>query len=398
MKDYNMKSYKLIIYFLALGATVVGTAESIITGILDMIASDTNVSIGLAGQLVTVYSIAYAVGTPILIAITSKVDRKKLLLAALCIFVIGNIIAVLSPNYALLLISRAVLGVSAGVFAVVALGVAAQITPPEKRGSAIGTVLMGTSLSLVIGLPLGTLIGEYMGWRWIFAILGVITIITTVPIAKAVPKLSGQEAIPLSKQLAVLKEFKVISGLLTSLFFITGYSVVSTYLAPLLRENAGLNSNTISLVLLGMGLMAVVGSRLGGYGADKWGIARILIASLLLHVIALIFLPIAAVTFAGALFILALWMFGAWTTAPAQQFNLVTMAPQSTDIILSLNSSAFHLGVALGAVLGGVVVEQFSLSSIGWVGGLIVLLATVFAVISIALKNKQNVAEQPKSV
>lgn len=295
------------------------------------------------------------------------------------------------------MISRAVLGVSAGIFAVVALGVAAHIAPLERRGSAIGTILMGTSLSLVIGLPLGTLIGEYMRWRWIFAILGVITIITTVPIAKAVPQLSGQEAISLS-QLAVLKEFKVISGLLTSLFFITGYSVVSTYLAPLLRENAGLNSNTSSLVLLGMGLMAVVGSRIGGYGADKWGIARTLIASLLLHVIALFFLPIAAVTFTGALFILALWMLGAWTTAPAQQLNLVTMAPQSTDIILSLNSSAFHLGVALGAVLGGVVVEQLSLSSIGWVGGLIVLLATVFAVISIALKNKKNVAEQLKSV
>jgi Arabinose efflux permease len=127
------------------------------------------------------------------------------------------------------------LGVSAGVFAVVALGVAAQMAPPEKRGSAIGIVLMGTSLALGVGLPLGTLIGEYMGWRWIFAILGLMTLITIVAITKAVPKLSGQ-AIPLSKQLAVLKEFKVISGLLTSLFFITGYSVVSTYLAPLLRE------------------------------------------------------------------------------------------------------------------------------------------------------------------
>ncbi|GGG69979.1 MFS transporter [Paenibacillus radicis (ex Gao et al. 2016)] len=394
-----MKNYKLIIYFLALGATVVGTAESIITGILDMLASDIQVSIGLAGQLVTVYSIGYAVGTPILIAFTSRVDRKKLLLAALCTFVIGNIVAVISPNFALLMISRAVLGVSAGVFAVVALGVAAQMAPPEKRGSAIGTVLMGTSLALVVGLPLGTLIGEYMGWRWIFAILGLVTVVTIAAIAKAVPKLSGQEAVPLSKQLAVLKEFKVISGLLTSLLFITGYSVVSTYLAPLLRENAGLNTNTISLVLLGMGLMAVVGARVGGYGADKWGIARTLIVSLLLHVIALFFLPVAAVTFVGSLFIVALWMLGAWTTAPAQQFYLVTMAPQSTDIILSLNSSAFHLGVAVGATLGGVIVENLPLSSIGWVGGLVVLLATVFAVISIVLNSKQKaVTEQFKSL
>ncbi|MDF2960710.1 MAG: ybcL 1 [Paenibacillus sp.] len=385
-----MKNYKWIIYFLALGATVVGTAESIITGILDMVASDINVSIGLAGQLVTIYSIGYAVGTPILIALTSRVDRKKLLLTSLSIFLIGNIISVLSPNYAVLLISRAILGVSAGVFAVVALGIAAQLAPPANRGSAIGTILMGTSLALVIGLPLGTLIGEYMGWRWIFAILGVITVIPLVAIMKAVPKLSAQEAIPLSKQLVVLKDFKVISGLLTSLFFITGYSVVSTYLAPLLRDNAGLNTNTISLVLLGMGLMAVVGARVGGSGADKWGIARTLIVSLLLHAIALFFLPITAVTLVGALFILALWMLGAWTTAPVQQLNLVTMAPKSTDIILSLNSSAFHLGVAVGAALGGVVVEQISMSSTGWVGGLIVLLATVFAIGSLILKNKQS--------
>ncbi|KOY16194.1 MFS transporter [Paenibacillus xylanivorans] len=385
-----MKNYKWIIYLLALGATVVGTAESIITGILDMVATDINVSIGLAGQLVAMYSIAYAVGTPILIAITSKIDRKKLLFIALLIFIIGNVIAVLSPNFTILMISRAILGVSAGVFAVVALGIAAQIAPPEKRGSAIGTILMGTSLALVVGLPLGTLIGEYIGWRWIFAILGIITFIPIIAIVKAIPKMSGQETIPLSKQLAILKDFKVISGLLASLFFITGYSVVSTYIAPLLRENAGLNSNTISLVLLGMGLMAVVGARVGGYGADKWGIAPTLIVSLLIHVIALFFLPLAAVTFVGAMFILALWMLGAWTTAPAQQFYLVTIAPKSTEIILSLNSSAFHLGVALGAALGGVVVEQLSLSSIGWIGSLIVILATVFAVISILMGKKKS--------
>ncbi|MFF2908473.1 MFS transporter [Paenibacillus sp. NPDC057934] len=384
-----MKNYKWIIYLLALGATVVGTAESIITGILDMVATDINVSIGLAGQLVAMYSIAYAVGTPILIALTSKVDRKKLLFIALLIFIIGNVIAVLSLNFIILMISRAILGVSAGVFAVVSLGIAAQIAPPEKRGSAIGTILMGTSLALVVGLPLGTLIGEYMGWRWIFAILGIITIIPIIAIVKAIPKMSGQETIPLSKQLAILKDFKVISGLLASLFFITGYSVVSTYIAPLLRENAGLNSNTISLVLLGMGLMAVVGARVGGYGADKWGIAPTLIVSLLIHVIALFFLPFAAVTFVGAMFILALWMLGAWTTAPAQQFYLVTMAPKSTEIILSLNSSAFHLGVALGAALGGVVVERLTLSSIGWVGGLVVILATVFAVVSLLMGKKE---------
>ncbi|MDN8591409.1 MFS transporter [Paenibacillus sp. 11B] len=385
-----MKNYKWIIYLLALGATVVGTAESIITGILDMVATDINVSIGLAGQLVSMYSIAYAVGTPILIAITSKTDRKKLLFIALLTFIIGNIIAVLSPNFTILMISRVILGVSAGVFAVVALGIAAQIAPPEKRGSAIGTILMGTSLALVVGLPIGTLIGEYMGWRWIFAILGIITIIPIIAIVKALPKMSGQETIPLSKQLAILKDFKVISGILASLFFITGYSVVSTYIAPLLRENAGLNSNTISLVLLGMGLMAVVGARVGGYGADKWGIARTLIVSLLIHAIALFFLPLAAVTFGGAMFILALWMLGAWTTAPAQQFYLVTMAPKSAEIILSLNSSAFHLGVALGAGLGGVVVERLTLSSIGWVGGLIVILATVFTVISILMGKKKE--------
>lgn len=385
-----MKNYKWIIYLLALGATVVGTAESIITGILDMVATDINVSIGLAGQLVSMYSIAYAVGTPILIAITSKTDRKKLLFIALLTFIIGNIIAVLSPNFTILMISRVILGVSAGVFAVVALGIAAQIAPPEKRGSAIGTILMGTSLALVVGLPLGTLIGEYMGWRWIFAILGIITIIPIIAIVKAIPKMSGQETIPLSKQLAILKDFKVISGILASLFFITGYSVVSTYIAPLLRENAGLNSNTISLVLLGMGLMAVVGARVGGYGADKWGIARTLIVSLLIHAFALFFLPLAAVTFGGAMFILALWMLGAWTTAPAQQFYLVTMAPKSAEIILSLNSSAFHLGVALGAGLGGVVVERLTLSSIGWVGGLIVILATVFTVISILMGKKKE--------
>lgn len=133
-----------------------GTAEVIVAGILGMIAQDTNVSVGIAGQLVTVYAAVFAIASPLLISLTSKMERKKLLLLSFAVFIVGNLIAFFSPNFAVLIVSRIVLALSGGVFTVVALTVGSNLVAPEKRGNAIGIIIMGFSTALVVGAPDGT--------------------------------------------------------------------------------------------------------------------------------------------------------------------------------------------------------------------------------------------------
>lgn len=240
------------------------TSEMVVAGILGMIAKDTNVSVGVAGQLVTVYAAVFAVASPLLLALTSKMERKKLLLLSLVLFIVGNLIAFISPNFSILLVSRVVLAASAGVFTVVALTVGSNLVVPERRGNAIGIIIMGFSTALVVGVPLGTLVGEYWSWRLVFMLIAILSIIAFIGIAAFVPKMDMKDTVSLKAQVAALKNKRIISGLLITFFWIIGYQFVFTYISPFLQQSAGLNTTKISIALLICGIFAVVGSRIGG--------------------------------------------------------------------------------------------------------------------------------------
>ncbi|TDF94759.1 MFS transporter [Paenibacillus piri] len=378
-----------IIYLLAFGLFVMVTAEIVVAGILGMIAQDTKVSIGIAGQLVTVFAAVIAVGTPILISLTSKMERKKLLLLSFFVFIVGNLLAFFSPNFTVLMASRIVQAASVGVFAVVALTVGSSIAAPERRGNAIGIIVMGASTALVVGVPLGTLIGEYWGWRSVFMFTSILAVLSTIGIAASVPKFESQESVSIKKQLAALRDRRLISGLLITFFWVAGYQIMFTYISPFLQEAAGLNISQISAALFICGIFAVIGSRIGGYGADRWGIYRTLLVSLLLHAAALMLLPWAATTFTGALIILAVWIGSAYMTSPAQQYYLVSLSPNSSGLALGLNHSVNQFGIAVGAGAGGWAVNQTSMMNLGWIGALSILVGLLAVFYSFSLKNKQ---------
>lgn len=375
-------SRRTLILLLALGEFMVGTAESIVTGIIDMIANDTHVSVSLAGQLVTAFSLAFAFGSPILIALTAKMERKKLILWTLFVFILANLLAFVSPGFSLLLFSRILLGLCGGIYTVVALAQAANMATPEKKGSSIAIILMGFSLSLVLGVPAGTMLGELWGWRSVFALIGVLTIIPFAAILAFLPKEQGEAAIPLRQQLAALRNRRVIHALLLSLFFVTGYSTVYTYITPLLQSTTAMSTAWVSATLFMAGLASVAGSRIGGVATDKWGVRRTLYISLVVHALVLLFLPLSTMLFAGAILAVMFWVAAVQTTVPAQQYYLITLSPHSSQVALSINTSVFQLGLALGAGLGGLIVNHAAIVHVSWVGGLLVLAGLGFAVAS----------------
>ncbi|MFG0215343.1 MFS transporter [Brevibacillus porteri] len=383
-------SKKFLILLLALGEFMIGTAESIVTGIIGMIAEDTHVSLSLAGQLVTAFSLAFAFGAPVLIALTAGVERKKLILWTLFSFIVANLLASISLSFSLLMVSRILLGLCGGIYTVVALAQAANMASPEKKGSSIAIILMGFSLSLVLGVPLGTMLGDIWGWRPVFALIAVLTFIPFFAILAYLPKQQGEEAVPLRKQLAALRNKRVIHALFISLFFVTGYSTVYTYITPLLQSAAAMTTAWVSTTLFLAGLASVVGSRIGGVSTDKWGIRPTLYVSLLLHAAILLILPLSSQLFTWAIITVMFWVAAVQTTVPAQQYYLITLSPHSSQVALSMNTSVFQLGLALGAGLGGVIVDHAGIIHISWVGGLLVLVGFGFAWASFAQEKRQE--------
>lgn len=363
------------IYILAIVSFLVGTSEYIISGILDTIADSLGITLAAAGQLITIFSLVYAIFTPILMGITSSMDRRKLMILSLGLFVIGNILAFILPGYGLFVMARVIMALGAGMVVVTALTIAAKIAPEGKQGSSIATVVMGFTASLIIGVPVGRIISSAFGWKAVFGGIALLGIVAIIIIRATIPLIEGDKSVPLVKQLALLKKRKVAIGLAITFFWLGGYSIAYTYLSPYLLHVSGIGKNYLSGVLLVFGIASLFGSKFGGFSTDRWGVQKTLIGGMLLHIIMLVLLSLVTNSYISVLIVLILWSFAAWSSGPTQQYNLATIEPESSGILLGLNQSVMQLAMAAGAGIGGVFVEKISLSSVTWIGALGVTLA-----------------------
>lgn len=379
------------IYVLAIVSFLVGTSEYIISGVLDKIADSLGITITAAGQLITIFSLVYAIMTPVLMALTAKVERRKLLVYSLGVFAVANLLSFALPGYIPFVIARILMAMGAGMVVVTALGIAAKIAPPGKQASSIATVVMGFTASLIIGVPLGRVAAAAFGWKSVFGLIALLGILSMFVLHKAIPKTTGDAPVPLLQQFALLKKPKVALGLAITFFWLGGYSVAYTYLSPYLLNVSGLNEQWISSALFAFGIASLIGSKFGGFSTDRWGVPLTLIGGMLLHIIALIVLTFtdAGVSVMLVFAVLVIWSLAAWSSGPTQQYNLVQLEPNSSGVMLGLNQSMMQLSMAAGAGIGGIAIERISLSSIAWIGAAGVLIA---AVVSLVLfqSNKQE--------
>ncbi|MEH7357786.1 MULTISPECIES: MFS transporter [Priestia] len=380
------------IFILAVTTFVAGTVELVIAGILGMIAEDLHVSVGTVGQLVSIFSFVFAFGAPILIALTSRIERRKLLLIAMLIFLGGNILSIFSMSFTTLLIARIILAASCSIVVVVSVTMAANTVAAELRGRAIGIIFMGLSASLVLGVPLGTIIGENFGWRMTFLLVAVLSIISMLGIIKFLPKVPPQPTVSLLKQIATLKSKKIVSIHLISVLELTGHFTVYTYFTPFLQTTMGLSTNMISVVLLTFGVAGIAGGWIGGWSSDKFGGARTILISLVLFASSLFVLPYATRSIISLLIVVILYGSLVWALSPAVQNYLAKAAPESSDIQLGLNTSFLHLGVALGSGFGGILINYYPVTTNIWVAGIMVTLALFSAVYSVVQTKQDRVS------
>lgn len=360
---------KSILFMLMLSTFVVGTVELIIAGILELIGRDLDVSLSSVGQLITVYALVAAIGGPVLLTFTAKIEQKRLLLVSLTIFIFGNFIAAFSSSYAVLMLSRIIVALSAAVFEIVALTITARLVPEKSRGKMLGFVYSGFSAANVFGVPIGTMLGIRFGWRATFIAIVLLSIVCFISILLTLPKLSPQEQVPMKERISVLKNPFVVKILLLGMLLLSGHYVVYAYISPLLTTS-GYTASTVSLFLFIFGIAGTIGTSVGGILTDRIGVQKTLAMMVILFIVSLFSLPFVLHSFTWIIFVSLIWSLTIWGTSSPIQYYLIKAAPQSADLALSLNMSALNIGIALGSLVGGAVLLQLPVTTEPWIGGL----------------------------
>ncbi|GIO60631.1 MFS transporter [Paenibacillus cineris] len=377
------------IYILAIACFVTGMVELIVGGMLDLVSTDLHISVSTAGQLITLYSVVFAVSGPVLLAAASRVERKLLYQCALLVFIAGNVLSVVSPNFTMMVIARIMSAASAALITVLSITMASQMAEPAYRARAIGVIFMGVSGSLVLGVPVGMMLGNAFGWRAPFVMISILAVMSFIAVQIFITKTPPSETVPLRKQLASLKNGKIIFGQLITILMLTGHLTLYAYLTPFLQETLHLSPSMLSLFYFIFGIAAVLGGGAGGWVTDRFGPEKSILTIVSVFAVAMLLMPVSTVSVYVCLIVMIVWSMLSWSISPSMQSYLIKAAPESPDIQQSLNSSASHIGIALGSAIGGMVIEGSSVYYNAWVGVIFVLLALGSAVLSITWKKRR---------
>ncbi|AOA74061.1 MFS transporter [Stenotrophomonas rhizophila] len=393
----------LALLALTLGAYAIGTTEFVIVGLIPTIAADLGVSLPSAGLLVSLYALGVAVGAPVLTALTGRVPRKTLLVALMVLFTLGNVIAWMAPSYGSLIVARVLTGLAHGVFFSIGSIIATSVVPKEKAASAIAIMFTGLTVALVTGVPLGTFIGQHLGWRATFLAVAALGVVALIGSLLFVPRnLQRSEPATFGQQLSVLAQPRLLLVYAITALGYGGTFLSFTYLASILQDVTGFSPNAVSGVLLVYGLSVAIGNLWGGRLADRRGPIPAL--KLIFGLLALVLFALTFTAHNTWLVLLTVLALGAvaFGNVPGLQVYVVKQAqrfaPQAADVASGLNIAAFNVGIAMGASLGGLVVDHLGLMHTPWLGALVVLGALGLTVLSGRLDRRDGIEDRAEGV
>ncbi|MGX5220629.1 MFS transporter [Pseudomonas segetis] len=360
---------------LALSAFAIGTTEFVIMGLLPEVATDLSVSIPGAGWLVTGYALGVAIGAPIMALATSSWPRKAALMTLMSIFIAGNLFCALAPDYQMLMAARIVTALCHGAFFGIGSVVAASLVPANRRASAVALMFTGLTLANVLGVPLGTALGQAAGWRSTFWAVTLIGVLALIGLWRYLPNRHDAEKADLRSEIRALNNAGLWLALSTTVLFSASMFALFTYIAPLLGEVTGVSPHGITLTLLLIGLGLTLGNVLGGRFADRQLKLTLITVFASMATISTLF-SWTSQALIPAEITLFLWAVAAFAAVPALQVNVVTFGSGAPNLVSTLNIGAFNVGNALGAWLGGVVIAQgFGLSSVPFAAAALAVLA-----------------------
>lgn len=372
------------LFALTAGAFGIGVTEFVIMGLLMEVGTDLGVSISSAGLLISGYALGVMAGAPVLTVLTGRWSRKHVLLGLMVIFTVGNVACALAPTYGLLMAARVLTSLSHGTFFGVGSVVATGLVPADRRASAIAIMFTGLTVATILGVPLGTWLGQGLGWRATFWAVALIGLAAVVVLAVFVPRdATEQTATDWRTDLRALGRRPVLLGLLTTALGYAGVFAVFTFIAPILTRLSGFSQAAVSPILLVFGGGMMVGNLVGGKLADRQLLPSILGT---LAVLSLVLFGMTFVLRSQVLAVIAVGLFGAAafaTVPPLQMWVLEKAQGAGQSLASSLNIGAFNLGNALGAWFGGLIIDRGpGLGAVTWVAALVPLSAIIIVMMS----------------
>lgn len=369
------KPSSLPIYLLSAAGFTVLTTEFVIVGLLPSMARDLGVSVSKAGLLVTLFAFTVAVFGPPLTAFLSRFERKKLFVSTLLLLSISNLAAAMAPNIGIMAFARFIPALILPVYWSLASESVVEISGPDRAGKGISTFSLGPVLATVFGIPIGTLIADHLGWRYAFGILAALSFIKAILLTIALPNLRlVAQQVPFLRQFTILRSPAVLGNVLLSLLVFSGMFTAYTYLADILEKLGGFDGSTVGWLLMGFGAVGLIGNWLGGRMVDQHPFASTHVFSIAMA-ISVLYLAASFQSPIALGIVLTIWGISQSALFPICHVRVMKTAAAYPALGASLNISGANVGIGLGALIGGQVIDIRGLSSLGGAAAGVLLIA-----------------------
>ncbi|MED4750772.1 MFS transporter [Brevibacillus choshinensis] len=386
----NKEPFSISILSLTIGSFAIGMTEFVIMGLLPNVAEDLHVTISAAGQLITMYALGVAVGAPILTVLTHRIPQKNLLCLLMVLFILGNGISAFAPSYAILMGARLITALTHGTFFGVGAVIASNLVRPDKRAGAVSIMMAGLTIANIIGVPLGTFIGQHMGWRSSFGAISIMGMIAMIGIIIFVPHIRQDKPGSIASQISALVKPKLLLYLLIGALGNAGLFTVFTYITPLLTQVTGFAEHSVTWILVLFGCGVTIGNIIGGKLAD-WKLMPSILGLYFTICVILTLFTFTMYSPTAAVLTIFLWGAASFAVFPGLQVRVMNLAQAAPALASTSSHSAGNLGNATGAFIGGWVITHLSISSLPWVGAVLVGLALILGMACYIVERKSAV-------
>ncbi|EBS6868723.1 sugar transporter [Salmonella enterica] len=378
---------------LAIAAFIFNTTEFVPVGLLSDIAESFHMQTAQVGIMLTIYAWVVAVMSLPFMLLTSQMERRKLLICLFVLFIASHVLSFLAWNFTVLVISRIGIAFAHAIFWSITASLAIRLAPAGKRAQALSLLATGTALAMVLGLPIGRVVGQYFGWRTTFFAIGMGALITLLCLIKLLPKLPSEHSGSLKSLPLLFRRPALMSLYVLTVVVVTAHYTAYSYIEPFVQSVAGLSANFATVLLLILGGAGIIGSLVFGKLGNRHASSLVSIAIALLVVCLLLLLP-AADSEAHLAILSVFWGIAIMVIGLGMQVKVLALAPDATDVAMALFSGIFNIGIGAGALVGNQVSLHWSMSAIGYIGAIPACAALVWAVL-IFRKWPVTLEEQP---
>ncbi|MEU5820744.1 MFS transporter [Streptomyces sp. NPDC047803] len=378
----------LALLALAIGAFGIGTTEFVVMGLLPEVAAEFQVSIPAAGFLATGYALGVVLGAPLMTVLGTKVSRKRMLMILMGLFIIGNVVTAAAPVFEVMVVGRVIASLAHGAFFGIGAVVAADLVAPERKAGAIALMFTGLTVANVVGVPMGTYIGQNAGWRSTFYVVAGLGVLGLLGVARLVPEQPRADGVRLRQEIAAFRNVQVLLAMAMTVLGFGGVFAAITYITPMMTEIAGFSAPAVTWLLVLFGLGMVGGNLAGGRFADRHPTLLLRVSLGGLALVLALFTLTAHNKIAAAVTLVLIGAFG-FATVPPLQKRVLDQAVDAPTLASAMNIGAFNLGNALSAWLGGIVIGAgLGYTAPNWVGAALAASALVLALVSSALERR----------